>query len=64
MSFWSHKKPADRITHAVDITDDRRDTGQTRPPARNDADVFVCVLADLVLPVLVVVQVGYGLTQL
>ncbi len=50
-------------THAIDVTDDRSYTRETCTSSGHNADVFVCVLAELSLAVLLVVQVGNRLAQ-
>ena len=49
--------------YAIDFADNSSDTGETRTTAGHDADVLVRVLADLVLAVLLVVEVGHRLAQ-
>lgn len=50
-------------TYAVYVTDHGGYTGKTRATSGDNADVLIGVLAELILTVLLVVQVGHRLTE-
>ena len=56
-------RPDVACTHAVNVTNDGSNTRQTRTASGHDADVLIGVLAELVLAVLLVVEVGHRLAQ-
>lgn len=49
--------------YAVYVAHNGRYTGKTRATSGNNADILICVLAELVLTVLLVVQLGHRLTE-